>query len=85
MTSDGMPGDERTPEVRETRKGRVTDILPQAKFRIELLDNHGMVLAHMAAGTERNFVRLRVGDEVELVLSPHDPTRGRIVKVVRTV
>lgn len=64
--------------------GRVVEILPQAKFRVETGTSQE-VLAHWASGTERNYVRLRPGDEVELVLSPQDRTRGRIVKVVRTV
>ena len=29
---------------------------------------------------ERNFVRLVPGDKVEVELTPHDPTRGRIVR-----
>jgi translation initiation factor IF-1 len=64
--------------------GRVVEILPQAKFRVEIGTSE-QILAHWASGAERNFVRLRPGDEVELVLSPQDRTRGRIVKVVRTV
>jgi len=40
------------------------------------------VLAHFAGATRRNFVRVRVGDIVLVQLTPHDKTRGRIVKLL---
>jgi translation initiation factor IF-1 len=38
------------------------------------------VLAHLTGMVKRNFVRLIPGDRVEVELSPHDPTRGRILR-----
>jgi translation initiation factor IF-1 len=38
------------------------------------------VLAHLVGTVKRNFVRLVPGDKVEVMLSPHDPTRGRITR-----
>jgi translation initiation factor IF-1 len=38
------------------------------------------VLAHLVGVVKRNFVRLVPGDRVEVELSPHDPTRGRIIR-----
>lgn len=46
------------------------------------LENQQQVLAHAAGALERNFIRLRPGDRVEVELTPHDLTRGRIVKKV---
>lgn len=66
-------------------EGRVIDLLPQAKFRVELASNNAAIVAHVAATAERNFMRLRVGDRVTVLLSPHDATRGRIVQVIRPV
>jgi translation initiation factor IF-1 len=34
----------------------------------------------MVGMVKRNFVRLVPGDRVEVELTPHDPTRGRITK-----
>jgi translation initiation factor IF-1 len=39
-------------------------------------------VAHAAAGSETNFVRLRPKDRVLVELSPHDGTRARIVKLL---
>ena len=44
------------------------------------LENQQQVLAHVVGAVQRNFVRLVPGDRVEVELSPHDPTRGRITK-----
>lgn len=55
--------------------------LPQAKWRVRLEDRRE-ILAHAGAASAVNFVRLRPGDRVEVVLSPHDPGRGRITKLL---
>jgi len=39
-----------------------------------------LVLAHPSGEKARNFVRLLPGDRVEVVLTPHDLTRGRITR-----
>ena len=52
---------------------------PNAIYVVELA-NRQKVLAHLVGMVERNFVRLVPGDRVEVELSPHDPTRGRITK-----
>jgi translation initiation factor IF-1 len=51
-------------------------------YRVRL-DGGQQVTAHIADRMDRNFVRLLVGDKVEVELSPVDFHRGRIVgKVV---
>ena len=58
----------------------ILELLPNATYRLEL-ESRRQVLAH-AAGTGKNFVRIRPGDRVRVQLSPHDPTRGRIVRLL---
>lgn len=55
--------------------------LPQAKWRVRL-DDRREILAHAGAASAVNFVRLRPGDRVEVVLSSHDPGRGRITRLL---
>ena len=43
-----------------------------------VLDTQQTVLAGAAGEAEKNFVRLVAGDRVEVELTPHDPTRGKI-------
>lgn len=62
--------------------GTVVELLPNATYRLEL-ESRDAVLAH-AAGTRRaNFVRVRPKDKVLVELSPHDRTRGRIVRLLK--
>ena len=60
----------------------IVDLLPNATVNAKL-ENEGRVLAHAAGASKVNFVRLRPGDRVLVALSPHDSTRGRIVKLLR--
>jgi translation initiation factor IF-1 len=59
----------------------VVELLPHLGVRVKL-ENEQRVLAHAAGATVKNFVRLRPGDRVKVAISPHDPTRGRIVELL---
>jgi translation initiation factor IF-1 len=48
-----------------------------------MLENQDVVLAHSGAASKTNFVRVRPGDRVQVELSPHDPGRGRIVRLLK--
>jgi translation initiation factor IF-1 len=71
-----MPG-EREPEPTGV-VGTVVAILPRALYRVGVGQGRE-VLAHARTGPGRNFVRLIVGDRVNVEISPRDATRGRIV------
>ena len=51
-----------------------------AAIYVVVLEKRQKVLAHLVGTVKRNFVRLVPGDRVEVELSPHDPTRGRITR-----
>ena len=59
----------------------VVELLPNAACRVEL-ENRRQVIAHAPGRTRANFVRLRPKDRVLIEISPHDGTRGRIVKLL---
>ena len=60
----------------------VVELLPHAVVRVKL-ENQNLVLAHPGAASRTNFVRVRPGDRVRVELSPHDPGRGRIVRLLK--
>ena len=60
-------------------EGVVREILPRALYRVEI-DGGRAVTAHAGAGVTRNFIRLIVGDRVEVELMSRDTTRGRVVR-----
>ncbi len=57
----------------------VVELLPSAVVKVKL-ENEAVVLAHAAGAVKTNFVRVRPGDRVQVELSPHDPSRGRIIR-----
>ena len=59
----------------------VVEERPSLMFKV-VLETQQEVLAHLAGTVKRNFVRLVPGDRVEVELSPHDPTRGRITRKI---
>jgi len=58
-------------------KGVVTELLPNAMFRVKLENNH-VILAHTAGKMRKNRIRVLVGDEVMVEVTPYDLTKGRI-------
>ena len=59
-------------------KGLVTELLPNAMFRVKLGNNHE-VLAHTAGKMRKNRIRVLAGDEVMVEVTPYDLTKGRII------
>lgn len=58
-------------------EGTVTELLPNAMFRVELENGH-KVLAHISGKMRMHFIKILIGDKVTVELSPYDLTRGRI-------
>ena len=59
-------------------KGKVTELLPNAMFRVKLENNHE-VLAHTAGKLRKNRIRVLTGDNVLVQVTPYDLTKGRII------
>jgi translation initiation factor IF-1 len=58
-------------------EGTVTELLPNAMFRVQL-DNGHIVLAHTSGKMRKNRIRVLVGDKVNVEMTPYDLTKGRI-------
>lgn len=59
-------------------EGTVTEALPGTQFRVELDSGHE-VLAYLSGKMRKHYIRILLGDQVRLEMSPYDLTRGRIV------
>ncbi len=59
-------------------KGKVTELLPNAMFRVKLENDHD-VLAHAAGKLRKNRIRILTGDNVLVEVTPYDLTKGRII------
>jgi translation initiation factor IF-1 len=60
-------------------EGKVTDILPNAMFRVELETGQN-VIGYISGRMRQNDIKVLLGDTVEIEFSPYDLTRGRIVR-----
>ena len=59
-------------------EGEVTDLLPNANFRVKLENDHE-IIATLAGKLRRFNIRVALGDKVDVEMSPYDLERGRIV------
>ena len=59
-------------------KGKVTELLPNAMFRVKLENDHE-ILAHTAGKLKKNRIRVLTGDNVLVQVTPYDLTKGRII------
>ena len=59
-------------------KGKVTELLPNAMFRVKLENNHE-ILAHTAGKLRKNRIRVLTGDNVLVEVTPYDLTKARII------
>ena len=57
--------------------GSITQVLPGTMFRVALPNGHE-VLAHISGKMRKNFIRISVGDRVNVQMSPYDLGKARI-------
>ena len=61
-------------------RGTVLETLPGTKFKIgiNVKDKDYVVFAYISGKMRMNYIKLLVGDQVDLEISPYDLTKGRI-------
>jgi translation initiation factor IF-1 len=57
--------------------GTVSELLPNATFRVKLENDHE-IIAHTAGKMRKNRIRVLAGDKVLVEMTPYDLTKGRI-------
>ncbi len=65
-------------EDKVTVEGTIVEALPGTQFRVRL-DNGHEVLAYLSGRMRKYYIRILLGDQVRVEMSPYDLTRGRIV------
>ena len=56
--------------------GIVSELLPNAMFRVTLENEH-QILAHTSGKMRKNRIRVLAGDKVNVEMTPYDLTKGR--------
>lgn len=59
-------------------EGVVTDVLPDARFRVKLENGHE-IIAYTAGRMKKFRIRTLAGDRVTVEMSPYDLEKGRVV------
>lgn len=59
-------------------EGVITEILPEARFRVRLANDHE-IIAYTAGRMKKNRIRTLTGDKVTVEISPYDLTKGRLI------
>jgi len=59
-------------------EGVVTDVLPDARFRVKLENGHEIV-AYTAGRMKKHRIRTLAGDRVTVEMTPYDLDKGRVV------
>jgi translation initiation factor IF-1 len=57
--------------------GVVTELLPNATFRVKLENDHE-IIAHTAGRLRKNRIRVLAGDKVLCQMTPYDLSKGRL-------
>ena len=65
-------------EDKITVDGTIIEALPGTQFRVRLENGHE-VLAYLSGRMRKFYIRILLGDQVRVEMSPYDLTRGRIV------
>lgn len=58
-------------------EGKVIEVLPNTMFKVELENGH-VILAHTSGRMRKNRIRILLGDEVSVEMTPYDLSKGRI-------
>jgi translation initiation factor IF-1 len=59
-------------------RGKVIEILPNSMFKVELENGH-VIIAYSSGKIKQNKIRVLMGDEVTVAVSPYDLNRGRVI------
>ena len=59
--------------------GKVTEVLPNAMFRIEM-PGQNIIMGYISGRMRKHDIKILLGDTVEVEFSPYDLTKGRITR-----
>ena len=60
-------------------EGTVSAVLAGTMFKVKLRGTGHEVLAHISGKMRKRFIRLVIGDQVKIEMSPYDADKARIV------
>lgn len=58
--------------------GRVEEVLPNSTFRVQVNNMQHQLLCYMGGRLKQHKIKIILGDNVKVEVSPYDLTKGRI-------
>lgn len=58
-------------------EGQIVDVLPNQTFKVEI-DGGFIVVCYTSGRLRQNKIRLVLGDDVKIEMTPYDMSKGRI-------
>ena len=59
-------------------EGTVTEVLPNSTFRVQVNNMDALLLCYMGGRLKQNKIKIILGDNVRVEVSPYDLSKGRI-------
>jgi len=59
--------------------GTVTEVLPNSTFRVKVTNIEHNILCYMGGKLKQHKIKVILGDNVRVQMSPYDLTKGRII------
>jgi translation initiation factor IF-1 len=59
-------------------EGTVTEVLPNTTYRVKI-ETGAVILAHISGKMRQHNIKVLLGDDVKMEMSPYDLSKGRIV------
>ena len=63
-----------------TLTGTVVEVLPGATVRVRLNENNKEIIGYISGRMRQNNIKVLMGDDVEIEVSPYDLTKGRVTR-----
>ncbi len=58
--------------------GSITEVLPNSTFRVKVNNMEHQLLCYMGGKLKQHKIKIILGDNVKIEVSPYDLTKGRI-------
>ena len=58
--------------------GKVIDVLPNSTFKVQVDDTAHQLICYMGGKLKQHKIKVILGDNVRIEVSPYDLTKGRI-------
>ena len=60
-------------------EGVIAEVLPNTMLRVKLEESGHVIICYLGGKLRQHNIKILLGDNVEVEMSPYDMTRGRVI------